>query len=140
MVLVRYNLMPKGKLLFYAAAFICFITIVLSPVGIAFFYMAATANITIDEENIIYKMLRKDVIPFASITGLVIGETKRPAYYIDELGKISFATVIPLTIVHEGTQTRLSLNYFQDPKGILDQLREKTGLTIFNESGEDIPF
>lgn len=137
---MRYNLLPKGKLLFYAAAFICLISIILSPLGLAFFYMAVTSHILIDEENVTYKMLRKEVIPLAGITGLTIGETKRPAYYIDDFGKVSFATVIPLTIEYQEKKTRLSLNYFQDPGGILESLRQKTGLTIFNESGEDIPF
>ncbi|MDO8736266.1 MAG: hypothetical protein Q7K29_04195 [Thermoleophilia bacterium] len=137
---MRFNLLPKGKLLFYVAGFICLISIVLSPVGLAFVYMAITSHIIIDEKDVTYKMLRKYVIPLTGITGLTIGETKRPAYYVDDLGKVSFATVIPLTIDHEGKQTRLSLNYFQDPGGIIDRLREKTGLTVVNESGEDIPF
>ncbi|MBI5871446.1 MAG: hypothetical protein HZB44_10930 [Actinobacteria bacterium] len=137
---MRYNLLPKGKLLFYAAAFICLISIILSPLGLAFFYMAATAHIVVDEEKVVYKMLRKEVIPFASITSLTIGETKRPAYYIDDYGRVCFATVIPLTIEHGGKSTRLSLNYFENPGGILEKLREKTGVSIINESGENTPF
>lgn len=142
---MKYGFQAKGKVLFFSAAFICLISIILAPAGILFIYMALVAQINIDENSFSYRMLRKKVIPFQRISGITIGKPQKPAYYVnvDPGGyrSISFATVIPLIIEQQGgKKTRLSLNYFDDPMSIIETLRTRTGLTVMNQEGEEIPF
>ena len=137
---MKYGFLGKGKALFYLAGVICVLSIFLSPVGILFFYMAHAANITIDENAFTYRMMRKRVIPFASITSLTLGRPQRPACRVDGLGNISFAEVIPLTVQYGGKKVRLSLNFFEYPGGVIEKLRNGTGLVVNNETGEEIPF
>jgi len=142
---LQFRFRTKGKVLFLVAAFICLISIFLSPAGIVFIYMALTAEIVIDDDSFRYRMLRKRVVPFQEIEGITIGRPQKPAYYVSTdaggYSSISFATVIPLIIeLHGDRKLKLSLNYFEDPAAIIRTLRDRTGLVVRNETGEDIPF
>ncbi|MBI4237754.1 MAG: hypothetical protein HY696_04965 [Deltaproteobacteria bacterium] len=122
-----------SKALFYIAGVICFLSVILAPIGFLFLYMANTAQIRIEPDRFIYKMLTTKEIPWQSITKLRILPIVRTGYRINS-APTTIATVIPLAIDHDGRTTKLSLNHFVNPNEILQTLQQKTGLRV--ESGE----
>lgn len=118
-----------SKALFFIAGIICFLSVILAPVGFLFLYMANTAQIRIEDDAFVYKMLTTKRIPWQSITRLRILPVVRTGYRLNGQ-QTSLATVIPLAIDHDGGTTKLSLNHFVDPGQILQTLQQKTGLRV----------
>lgn len=124
----------KGKGLFITAGVICIISFLLIPLGLIFFYMAATAKIIMKDDRMIYKMLTTKEIPYSQITKMRLAKPVSSTYYTmngENPGVfVNFATVIPLIIEWDGKKTKLSANFFENAEEIVHTLREKTGLEL----------
>lgn len=120
----------RQKGLFIIGGIICLISLILSPVGLLFFYMAARAKIETDDQNFIYTMLTKKVVPFADIKHVMLGKPAN-AYYKIGYTILNIATVVPLVIYYgDKKKIRISLNSFNDSQKILEILLQKTNLQL----------
>lgn len=120
----------KGKGLFILAGFICFATLILAPVGLVFIYMAFTAKIVMKNEVMFYKMLSTREIKYAQITKIALAKKVSPRYYIagsGGFGWINCVTVIPLVIEYAGKKVKISSNFFEGSKEIVQTLIERSG-------------
>lgn len=127
-----------GKGLFYTGAFICIITVVLSPVGFAFLWMAIHARIELTDDAFIYRMLTTKVIPYASIQSITQARPQTAHAHIDAINTTkALVTVVPLIIEYtrdgKSKRVRLSLNYFERPYDILATLETRTGRTVVKQ-------
>ena len=121
-----------GKGLFIAAGIVCLLTVFLSPFALVFFYMAATAHIAIENDNLIYKMLFKKTIPFRAITKMYVKKTEQHSQYVaGTQTTVKLNQIVPFVIEYEGNKKiKFSLNYFQNNKELASQLEKKTGKKI----------
>lgn len=121
-----------GKGLFIAAGIVCLLTVFFSPFALVFFYMAATAHITTDDNNLIYKMLFKKTIPFQSITKIYVKKTQQHSQYVaGTQTNVKLNKIVPMVIEYEGNKKiKFSLNYFQNNQELVKQLEQKTGKKI----------
>ncbi len=118
----------KGKGLFYIAASVCFLSVILFPLGLYFIYMGRTAKIIIRDDVFQYYMWGKNEINYGEIKSLTIKRLANANYIIGDQ-RINFATVVPFEIeTQAGKKVRMSLNYFEKPEEILSILEHKTGL------------
>lgn len=129
----------KGRCLFWLAGLICLFSIVLTPVGLIFIYMAMTAYIKIENDMFVYKMLTTKRIYFRGIRKMYLSRPVEARYKVG-YAFVNFATVIPLTIeyqekggVDSGSvlkKVKLSLNYFEKAEEIAEIFEQKTRLKI----------
>lgn len=119
-----------GQSLFYLAAFVCIISVILFPVGILFIYLARTAHISFEENNFIYKMFTTKVIPLSEIRQIRVSPVAQGRYMINST-VMTLVTVVPLVIEYgNNKKIKLSLNYFENPGEIVRILTQKTGKEI----------
>ena len=121
----------KGKGLFYFAAIFCIVTIILSPVGILFIYMASKAKVIMTDTEFTYAMLRTYKIPYGQIQEIKLSKPVGSAYHLGGGAFVNFATVVPLIIdFNNGKSIRFSSNFFENAVEIVEILEEKTGLKL----------
>lgn len=115
----------KGKGLFYAAAFVCFLTVILIPLGFYFIYLARVAKIIIRDDAFVYRMFTTNVINYGEIKSLTLMPVVRPGYVVGNQ-TVNFANVVPFVIeTQSGKKVKMSLNYFEKPQEILSILEQK---------------
>lgn len=127
-----------GKGLFYFGAFICIITVILSPVGILFIWMAKRARIEFTDDAFVYRMLGTTVIPYASITSITQAKAHTAYSHMNATNTTTaVVTIIPLIIEYTrdnaSKKTRLSLNYFERPYDILSTLETRSGRAVVKQ-------
>ncbi|MEK7648210.1 MAG: hypothetical protein AAB384_04235 [Patescibacteria group bacterium] len=127
-----------GKGLFYTAAFICIISVVLSPVGLVFLWMAIHARIELTDDAFIYRMLTTKVIPYASIQSITQARPHTAHAHMDTLNTTkALVTVVPLIIEYtrdgKSKRTKLSLNFFERPYDILTTLETRSGRAVVKQ-------
>lgn len=124
-----YNFSKKGKILFWIAGFICFISLVGIPFGLLFFLMASRAKIELTTDSITYTMLRTKKMPYSEIIKMWLEPPKTARYYVHvrpDVGIfVNTATVLPLIIEGKKGKIKLSLNYFDNAPEILTELQRK---------------
>ncbi len=129
-----YSLQTKGKVLFYAAAFICFISLVGIPIGILFVIMAVRAKIILTDKEMIYTMLRTKNIPYSQITRISLSKAQTARYYVkNSVGSgtsLNLVTVIPLVVETKDQKIKLSANFFDNTPEMIELLLKKTKLNL----------
>lgn len=129
-----YHLQTRGKILFYAAAFICFISLIGIPVGILFIVMAVRAKIILTEKELLYTMLRTKRIPYSQITRISLAKAQTVRYYLKNSAgsgtSLNLVTVIPLIIEGNNKKIKLSSNFFDNAQEMIELLLKKTKLKL----------
>lgn len=130
-----YPFQSRG--LFYVAAFICFISVFMIPVGVVFVVMARRARIEITDTEFVYAMLSTKRILFTNISGLaLLPQANARLYQGTTYIAIQAVHVWPLEITYEhGKKLKLSLNHFAKPDEILKVLQQKSGRTVEDRRG-----
>jgi hypothetical protein len=127
--MVRYRFTGKG--LFYAAGCVCFLSIILIPLGLFFMFAASKAFVGIDGDTLVYRMFTTKRIPFASITKIRVANAVKARYYMGSGVNLNLVTVVPLIVEYgEKKKIQLSLNFFERSQEILATLEHKTGLKL----------
>ncbi len=129
-----YHLQTRGKILFYAAAFICFISLIGIPVGILFIVMALRAKIILTDKEITYTMLRTKSISYSEIKRISLAKAQTARYYLKNSAgsgtSLNLVTVVPLVIESKEKNIKLSSNFFDNTQGMIEILLKKTKLKL----------
>jgi len=125
-----YTLQSRGKFLFYTAAFICIISLILIPFGILFIIMAMRAKLVLYDDHLTYTMLTTKNIPYKDIIKIKLAKPVNPRYYLQQQNTpgvyLNLVTVIPLIIEYNNKKTKLSANFFNNAEEFLSSLQKKT--------------
>lgn len=112
------------------AAVVCFLSLILIPLGIFFIWAARRAQIKIENGTMYYTMFGTKVIPFAEMRKL---DLLRPVQVRYQIGYAipTFATVVPFQITYgDNKKVKFSLNYFQNPEELIQVLQKESGLKL----------
>ncbi|MBI5392734.1 hypothetical protein HZA96_02590 [Candidatus Woesearchaeota archaeon] len=128
-----YNLQMRGKILFYIAAFICFISLIGIPVGILFIIMAYRAKIVILDDAVVYTMLFTKTICYKDITKIMLAKPVSPRLYMGNAAPgvfINVVTVVPLIIESKDKKIKFSANFFDNSEEVVSIILKKTKLKL----------
>lgn len=112
------------------ASVVCFLTIIMIPLGIFFIWAARRAQIKFEDGAMHYTMFGTKVIPFQDMKKL---ELLRPVQVRYQMGYAipTFATVVPFQITYgDNKKIKFSLNYFQKPDELVQVLQQESGLKL----------
>jgi len=125
-----YTFQSRGKILFYLAAFICIISLILIPIGILFIIMAVRAKLILYDDHLTYTMLTTKNINYKDITKIKLAKAVNPRYYLQQENApgvyINLVSLIPLIIEYNNKKTKLSANFFNNAEEFLKILQQKT--------------
>jgi len=126
----RFNLRKGNKILFTIAAIICFISLILIPVGIIFIIIMIRANITFQDNALQYTMLTTRTIHLDQVKNITLAKLNYATYEVSR-GSGDAGRVIPnprqlILTTKDNKIYKLNLAAFENSPEISKMIEQKT--------------